>query len=85
MFLPQNWPSYFSKSKGCFVWDLENKKYIDMSIMGIGTNILGYGNSKVDKAVLETVRAGNMSTLNCPEEVFLAEELIHLFNKFQVY
>ena len=53
MFLPDNWPSYFSKSKGCFVWDLDNKKYIDMSIMGIGTNILGYGNAKVDKAVLE--------------------------------
>ena len=40
MFLPENWPAYFSKSKGCCVWDLDNKKYIDMSFMGIGTNIL---------------------------------------------
>jgi len=78
MFLPDFWPCYFSKSKGCVVWDLDKNKYIDMSIMGIGTNILGYGHSEVDKAVLRTVQDGNMSTLNCPEEVFLAEKLIEL-------
>ena len=38
MFLPDHWPSYFSKAKGCNVWDLDGNKLIDMSIMGIGTN-----------------------------------------------
>jgi len=78
MFLPDLWPSYFSKSKGCNVWDLDGKKYIDMSIMGIGTNILGYGHPEVDEAVHKTIDSGNMSTLNCPEEVFLAEKLIEI-------
>jgi glutamate-1-semialdehyde 2,1-aminomutase len=78
MFLPENWPSYFQKSKGCKVWDLDGKEYTDMSIMGIGTNILGYGNEEVDDAVRSTISKGNMSTLNCPEEVFLAEKLIEL-------
>jgi len=78
MFLPDRWPSYFSKAKGCRVWDLDGNEYIDMSIMGIGTNILGYGHPEVDEAVMQTVRAGNMSTLNCPEEVYLAEKLIEL-------
>jgi len=78
MFLPEKWPSYFSKAKGCHVWDLEGNKYIDMCIMGIGTNILGYGNNKVDMSVQETVMKGNMSTLNCPEEVYLAEKLVEL-------
>tara|TARA_B100000795_G_C22797201_1_gene439961 strand:- start:719 stop:2026 length:1308 start_codon:yes stop_codon:yes gene_type:complete len=78
MFLPKAWPSYFSKSKGCEVWDLDGNKYIDMSIMGIGTNILGYGNEEVDAAVRDTVNSGNMSTFNCPEEVYLAEKLIEL-------
>ena len=78
MFLPDQWPSYFSKSKGCKVWDLDGREYIDMSIMGIGTNILGYGNSEVDEAVLQAVKNGNMSTFNCPEEVYLAEELIDI-------
>ena len=60
------------------MWDLDGKEYIDMSIMGIGTNILGYGHPEVDDAVRSTIDAGNMSTFNCPEEVYLAEKLIEL-------
>ena len=78
MFLPEHWPSYFSKAKGCSVWDLDGNELIDMSIMGIGTNTLGYGNAVVDNAVKETVNKGNMSTLNCPEEVYLAERLVEI-------
>ncbi len=78
MFLPEKWPSYFSRSKGCKVWDLDGNKFIDMSIMGIGTNILGYGHPEVDEAVQKTIEAGNMSTFNCPEEVYLSEKLVDL-------
>lgn len=78
MFLPDQWPSYFSKAKGCTVWDLDGNEFIDMSIMGIGTNVLGYGHPEVDDAVRRTIDAGNMSTLNCPEEVYLAEKLVEL-------
>ncbi len=78
MFLPDHWPTYFSKAKGCKVWDLDGREYIDMSIMGIGTNILGYGHTEVDEAVHQMIANGNISTLNCPEEVFLAERLIEL-------
>jgi glutamate-1-semialdehyde 2,1-aminomutase len=78
MFLPDHWPSYFSKAKGCKVWDLDGNEFIDMSIMGIGTNTLGYGHDEVDDAVINSVRNGNMSTLNCPEEVYLAEKLIEM-------
>jgi glutamate-1-semialdehyde 2,1-aminomutase len=76
--LPDQWPAYFSKAKGCRVWDLDGKEYVDMSIMGIGTNVLGYGHPEVDAAVRRTIDDGNMSTLNCPEEVYLAERLIEL-------
>ena len=78
MFLPDQWPAYFSKAKGCRVWDLEGNEYIDMSLMGIGTNTLGYGHPEVDGAVREVIDKGNMSTLNCPEEVYLSEKLIEL-------
>jgi len=78
MFLPDKWPSYFSKSKGCLVWDLDGNKFVDMSIMGIGTNILGYGHPEVDEAVIGAVALGNMSTLNAPEEVYLAEKLLSM-------
>lgn len=78
MFLPDQWPTYFSKAKGCKVWDLDGHEFVDMSIMGIGTNVLGYGHPEVDAAVRRTIDDGNMSTLNCPEEVYLAERLIEL-------
>lgn len=78
MFLPEKWPAYFSKAKGCRVWDLDGLEYLDMSIMGIGTNVLGYGHPEVDAVVQQTVAAGNMSTFNCPEEVYLAERLIEM-------
>jgi glutamate-1-semialdehyde 2,1-aminomutase len=78
MFLPEQWPAYFSKARGCRVWDLDGREYIDMSLMGIGTNTLGYGHPEVDEAVQQVIAAGNMSTLNCPEEVYLAERLVEL-------
>ena len=76
MHLQKGWPSYFSRAKGCRVWDLDGNEYTDAGLFGIGTNILGFGHPKVDEAVFEVVRSGNMSTLNCPEEVYLAERLV---------
>jgi glutamate-1-semialdehyde 2,1-aminomutase len=76
--LQKGWPSYFSRAKGCRVWDLDDNEYIDAGIFGIGTNILGFGHPKVDEAVMRVVQAGNMSTFNCPEEVFLAEKLVEM-------
>jgi len=77
MFLPENWPSYFAKSSGVKVWDMDNNEFIDM-IMGIGPSILGYSHPEVDRSVIQTVKNGNMTTLNCPEEVELAEKLIEI-------
>lgn len=77
MFLPDYWPSYYQKAKGCEVWDLDNKKYIDMSYMGIGACILGYADEDIDCAVKNAIDAGNMSTLNVPEEVELAKLFIN--------
>ena len=77
MFLPEHWPSYFSKTKGCEVWDLDGNKYID-TLMMPGTNSLGYNNAEVDEAVIKTISNGNMSTLNAPEEVELTEKLVEM-------
>ncbi|MEK7095341.1 MAG: aminotransferase class III-fold pyridoxal phosphate-dependent enzyme [Patescibacteria group bacterium] len=78
MFLPEEWPAYYSKAKGVYVWDLDGKKYLDMSIMGIGNCLLGYGDKDVDSAVKKIIDKGVMATLNAPEEVELAELLIKL-------
>jgi glutamate-1-semialdehyde 2,1-aminomutase len=78
MFLPEQWPSYYSKAKGAEVWDLDGRKYVDMSYMGIGACTLGYADPDVDKAVHAAIDSGSMTTLNCPEEVELAELLCEL-------
>jgi glutamate-1-semialdehyde 2,1-aminomutase len=78
MFLPEKWPSYYKKAKGLEVWDLDNNKYIDMCIMGIGTSPLGYANPAVSEAVKKAIDNGCVSTLNSYEEVELAEKLIEL-------
>ena len=77
-FLPNYWPTYYSKAKGCYIWDLNNRRYIDMSLMGIGTNVLGYANSEIDNQVIKNIKKSNMSTLNCPEEVILAKKLLKI-------
>ncbi len=76
MFLPEKWPAYFSRAKDCRVWDLDGRELLDLCIMGIGTNTLGYGHPEVDEAVSQVIAQGNMATLNCPEEVLLAEKLV---------
>ncbi len=77
-FLPNQWPSYASKAKGVEVTDLDGNKFVDMSLMGVGACVLGYADNDVNRAVKSVVDAGNMTTLNSPEEVELGELLMKL-------
>ena len=77
-FAPGIWPTYYSKAKGSHIWDLDGRRYLDMSIMGVGCNILGYGDPDVDRAANRAIEKGSMSTLNTPDEVELAELLCKL-------
>lgn len=77
-FLPEFWPAYYEKAKGCEIWDLDGNRYTDMSLMGIGSCILGYADKNVDIAVKSAIDKGSMATLNCREEVELAELLCRL-------
>lgn len=78
MWLPDYWPSYYSKAKGCEVWDIDDNHYYDMSLMGVGSNVLGYAFEEVDDAAKDAIDRGGMCTLNAPEEVTLAKELLRL-------
>lgn len=78
MFTLGVWPGYYSRAKGATVWDLDGNEYLDMSIAGIGANVLGYADDEVDDAVIRAIRGGVSSSLNCPEEVELAEVLCSL-------
>ncbi len=74
MILPDYWPSYYKKSKHTSVWDLSGKKYLDMMCY-VGQNSLGYNNTYVDKAVMNAINCGNMTSLNSFEEIELSDIL----------
>ena len=78
MFLPEQWPSYYSRAQGVDIWDLDGNHYIDMSYNGIGACVLGYADPEVNAAVHAAVDNGSMATLNCPEEVELADLLCEI-------
>lgn len=78
MFLPELWPSYYSRAKGAEIWDLDGNRYVDATHFGVGAPLLGYADNDVDSAVIHAVRSGSAATLNCPEEVELAELMVEL-------
>ena len=78
MFLPDGWPAYYKKAKGIEITDLDGRKYLDFSLMGVGACVLGYADPDVNRAVRKAVDDGSMSTLNCSEEVELAHEMLKL-------
>ncbi|NOY41114.1 MAG: aminotransferase class III-fold pyridoxal phosphate-dependent enzyme [Planctomycetes bacterium] len=78
MFAPERWPAYYRQANGCEVVDLDGRRYLDMSFMGIGACLLGYSDPDVTDAVVRCVQSGSMCTLNAPEEVELAELLLQI-------
>lgn len=78
MYAPGQWPGYYVGAKGATVTDLDGNQFTDMSLCGIGATVLGYADPDVDGAVKAAIDGGSMTTLNCPEEVRLAELLVEL-------
>ena len=78
MFLPNHWPTYYVKAKGCEIWDLNNKKYYDFAGMGVTSCVLGYADKDINKALKKGLERGSMTTLNSFEEVNLAKKLLSI-------
>lgn len=72
------WPAYYTKAKGCEVWDLDNKHYYDFSTNGISACLLGFASDPVVEAVTKRVINGSMCSQNPAEEVELAERLCQI-------
>lgn len=77
IWLPNLWPTHYIKAKGIKITDVTNRVFSDY-LFAVGTNILGYANKQIDGAVISALKRGNMSSLNCKEEVTLAQKLIEI-------
>ena len=51
-YAPDIWPSYFSKSFGVQVIDLDGNSFVDMAQMAIGSSILGYANKELTLSLI---------------------------------
>ena len=81
MYLPGGkWPTYYSKAKGLYIWDLQGKKYLDFTMVGVGSCVLGYSDNEIDKVAKKIISTGPLTTLNPPEEIELAEILLGIHN-----
>jgi glutamate-1-semialdehyde aminotransferase len=69
-------PIYYDKAKDVYIW-IGGKKYLDMSTMGIGCNLLGYANIFIDIKVKQAISKGAFSSLNCYEDYILTEILLN--------
>ena len=78
MYLPNLWPSYYEEASGCQITDFDGRTFYDFATMGIGACTLGYADLDINSAVKSAIDLGSMSTLNCKEEILLAEKLIEL-------
>ena len=77
-YAPGKWPPYYLTATGITIEATDGKTYKDFSVMGAGNSVLGYGDHDVDGAVGQAIVDGNVSTLNCIEEVELAVLMLKL-------
>ncbi|MBN1642028.1 MAG: aminotransferase class III-fold pyridoxal phosphate-dependent enzyme [Anaerolineae bacterium] len=78
MLAPDRWPAYFREARGCEIWDLDGRRYVDMSTNCVGACLLGYRDPDVTRAVQRRINLGATCTLNAPEEVELADLLCEI-------
>ena len=72
-------PKFFSKAKDAYFWDVDGNKYLDL-ICGWGPMILGYNNSKIDKAAQTQYNLGNTVSVASPIMIELAEILTDMID-----
>lgn len=71
------YPTHLARGRGCHVWDMPGKTYIDF-ICGLGTNLLGYSNPEISGAMSQQLSKGTLLSLSTDLEVIAAEKVKEL-------
>jgi glutamate-1-semialdehyde aminotransferase len=67
-------PKFIERGKGCRIWDMEGKEYIDFRL-ALGPVTLGYCYDEVDDAVRAQMKKGVLFSMASPIELELAQML----------
>lgn len=74
MLLPDDYPQFFDRAEGAYLWDADGNRYVDF-LCGYGPNLFGYGHAAIDQAYVEQMKRGDTMTGPGPAMVELAEAL----------
>ena len=68
---------YMGKAKGAYLWDVDDKRYIDYRL-AYGPIILGHSYDEVDSKVIEEIQQGTLAAMTYELEVALMELLVEM-------
>lgn len=70
----RHFPLFVAKAKGCHLWDLEGRQYVDY-IMGWGCALLGYADDRIQQAVRAALDSAAVAPFPDPLEIEVAQML----------
>ena len=73
--LPEGYPQYFARARGCRLWDVDDNEYIDF-MCSYGPMILGYGDEDVERAAARQRAEADIANGPAPCLVELAELMV---------
>ncbi|MBW1780431.1 MAG: aminotransferase class III-fold pyridoxal phosphate-dependent enzyme [Deltaproteobacteria bacterium] len=68
------YPLFVSKAKGCYLWDMEGRQYVDY-VMGWGCSLLGYADERVQKAISDVLHSAAVVPFPYPLEMEVSRML----------
>ena len=74
----RSYPLFVSHAKGCRLWDLEGREYIDYT-MSWGSVILGYADDRVQNAIKEMLNTASLPPFPHPVEMEVSKMLAEDF------
>ena len=72
--LPDDYPQFFDRASGTYMWDVDGNRYIDF-MCGYGPNLFGYGHESIDAAYVAQLKKGDTMTGPSALMVELAEQM----------
>jgi glutamate-1-semialdehyde 2,1-aminomutase len=72
------YPLFISRGEGSHVWDYDGNEYADFHL-GFGSLLVGHSHPVLVAALRDQLGKGSLYSLPCPDNVFVAEELIRRF------
>ena len=73
--LPEGYPQYFARARGCRLWDVDDNEYVDF-MCSYGPMILGYGDEDVERAAARQRAEADIANGPAPCAVELAEFVV---------